>query len=140
MTAFSEFSAARLIDSSIKWGDRDDDILFVSEPVPITVERAPSPSRTPSPLIFRDKVRNEKKEALRQVMRKTATCTSFMRYGNCRYGDDCHFAHGRQEMRQRPQNEFWKERGKVCHSFADTGSCAYGDSCKYRHIWEKKGR
>merc|ERR1711915_529275 len=30
---------------------------------------------------------------------KTRECWRFMKYGNCNYGNTCHFAHGKHELR-----------------------------------------
>ncbi len=37
------------------------------------------------------------------MMRKTRLCQEFMNTGQCRYGDNCTFAHGPHELREAPK-------------------------------------
>jgi len=80
--------------------------------------------------------------ALKRRMLKTQLCQYF-RSGNCRYGDNCAYAHGQDDLREKPSDkdipeEFKLSNGtrpkiyKVCFRYLD-GFCPFGDECHYIH-------
>ncbi|CAD8061248.1 unnamed protein product [Paramecium sonneborni] len=57
--------------------------------------------------------------------------------GYCQYGQQCAFAHGKHEMRQKthvPHNY----KTQVCKNYTKFGYCCYGERCQFKHP-EKKG-
>ncbi|OTF77705.1 hypothetical protein BLA29_006437, partial [Euroglyphus maynei] len=63
---------------------------------------------------------------------KTELCIYKSEIGECPYGDQCCFAHGRDEIRPRPLHDC-KERTQPCESFSK-GVCYRGSSrCWYLH-------
>jgi hypothetical protein len=87
---------------------------------------------------------------------KTRECTKFS-FGSCRNGDNCNFAHGKEELRQPPPN--WQElvglrnerkeermqvgnwdddqriiqKMKLCKKFYNGEQCPYGGNCSFLH-------
>ncbi|XP_050231013.1 zinc finger CCCH domain-containing protein 39-like [Mercurialis annua] len=66
-------------------------------------------------------------------------CTNF-RFGHCRYGSNCFFAHGTGEMMPNLQlGRVWNgvyglgNQSNVCKMFYFRKECAYGDKCKFLH-------
>merc|ERR1711981_703420 len=95
---------------------------------------------------------------------KTALCNNFESAGFCKFGDNCKFAHGEQDLRShgnhqsggfnnrgghdfnsRGRGGFGGQRGggfggqnmgqmQVCRYFQQNGVCKFGDTCKFIHI------
>jgi len=61
-------------------------------------------------------------------LQKTMMCKFFLK-GKCTRGTACTFAHGKEELKSKP--DFYKTR--LCPDFRDTGSCIMGDDCGYAH-------
>jgi hypothetical protein len=57
------------------------------------------------------------------LCRKSQLCRNFRAYGSCEKGDDCNYAHGREQLET-----------KLCGGYYLSGRCkaAHG-SCRYRH-------
>lgn len=87
------------------------------------------------------------------IFYKTRICTKF-RFGACRNGNNCNFAHGAEEIRQPPPNsqklvgpcnddrlqlenraEYQKiiQRMKLCKHYCNGEECPYGDKCIFLH-------
>lgn len=62
---------------------------------------------------------------------KTEICRNFKERSNCIYGEQCQFAHGRQELRDALRNNKYKT--KSCQKYWVTGYCAYGPRCNFLH-------
>lgn len=62
---------------------------------------------------------------------KTEICRNFKERANCIYGEQCQFAHGRQELRDALRNSKYKT--KSCQKYWVTGYCAYGPRCNFLH-------
>lgn len=62
---------------------------------------------------------------------KTEICRNFKERGTCIYGNQCQFAHGRQELRDAVKGNKYKT--KYCEKYWLTGYCAYGPRCNYIH-------
>lgn len=73
-------------------------------------------------------------------------CKYWTEKGYCEYGDQCAFAHGNNEIRQKP-NVSSNYKTKKCNQFHETGYCPYGVRCQFIHClryiiifgWELKG-
>lgn len=64
---------------------------------------------------------------------KTEICKNFEIHGFCKWGADCCFAHGRDELRNKTLfNYFYKT--KVCKHFHKNGFCPYASRCQYFHF------
>ena len=63
---------------------------------------------------------------------KTEKCKLWDFNKNCKYGDNCAFAHGSNEMRQKTvSTSFYKT--KKCKQFFEFGYCPYGSRCQFMH-------
>ncbi|KAI8325021.1 hypothetical protein GQ54DRAFT_250394, partial [Martensiomyces pterosporus] len=62
---------------------------------------------------------------------KTELCPAFRTAGVCRNGDYCTFAHGEDDVRERPRPRNYKT--KPCKNFVQTGTCPYKDKCDFLH-------
>lgn len=63
---------------------------------------------------------------------KTEMCKSWLDTGFCVYGNKCRFAHGKNELFQKPLGGI-KYKQKDCNSFKQTGVCMYGKRCNFKH-------
>ena len=62
---------------------------------------------------------------------KTEICRYWDMYGNCKYGENCAFAHGESELNQRQLTFNYKT--KPCKQFFELGYCSYGSRCQFSH-------
>ena len=62
---------------------------------------------------------------------KTEICRYWEMYGECKYGDNCAFAHGDSELKQRKMTFNYKT--KPCKQFFEIGYCSYGTRCQFSH-------
>ena len=62
---------------------------------------------------------------------KTEICRYWEMYGNCKYGENCAFAHGESELNQRKLT--FKYKTKPCKQFFELGYCSYGSRCQFNH-------
>ena len=64
---------------------------------------------------------------------KTEMCKNLEINGGCRYGDNCFFAHNKEELQSRaPYNHYYKT--KICKHYNSTGFCPYASRCQYFHV------
>ena len=64
---------------------------------------------------------------------KTEMCKNFTLYNKCSWGQNCFFAHGKNELKTRVLlNEHYKT--KICKKFHRTGFCPYSSRCQYFHF------
>ena len=66
---------------------------------------------------------------------KTEICRYWEMYGECKYGDNCAFAHGDSELKQRKMTFNYKT--KPCKQFFELGYCSYGSRCQFCHKKEE---
>lgn len=59
---------------------------------------------------------------------KTVICSNWEQ-GECKFGDKCSFAHGKEELRVRPNSLF---KTVICTAWMD-GECKFGDRCNFAH-------
>lgn len=82
----------------------------------------------------------EQKEFFKQKInktKKTELCKNWELFGDCYYKDNCSFAHGEIELRnkllvQNSGNQKYKT--KPCRSFIEKSFCPFGNRCQYTHL------
>ena len=62
---------------------------------------------------------------------KTEKCNYWEIYGECKFGENCAFAHGEEELKQKITNINYKT--KLCKQFFEEGFCPYGSRCQFSH-------
>ena len=80
---------------------------------------------------IRKEVRQRRKQEEHGLIKfKTELCKSWCENGYCRYGDNCKFAHGLEEINR---VDSVTKRQKNCKVFFSTGYCSYGVRCQFLH-------
>jgi len=69
---------------------------------------------------------------------KTEICSSWNNTGECIYGKNCRFAHGTNELRERPKPHR-NYKTAMCKNFL-AGFCPYGSRCCFIHNLKEKHR
>eukprot|EP00088_Acartia_fossae_P067825 TRINITY_DN8504_c0_g1_i1.p1 TRINITY_DN8504_c0_g1~~TRINITY_DN8504_c0_g1_i1.p1 ORF type:complete len:372 (-),score=92.33 TRINITY_DN8504_c0_g1_i1:207-1322(-) len=67
---------------------------------------------------------------------KTEFCRNFREKGDCVYGSQCQFAHGKAELRH-DMIRHSKYKTKLCQKYWINGWCAYGTRCNFIHQEEE---
>ena len=67
---------------------------------------------------------------------KTEICHYWEMNGYCKYGDNCAFAHGENELKNRKMSFNYKT--KPCKQFLELGYCSYGSRCQFSHKKENE--
>ena len=62
---------------------------------------------------------------------KTEICHYWEMNNFCKYGDNCAFAHGENELKNRKMSFNYKT--KLCKQFFENGYCNYGSRCQFSH-------
>ena len=62
---------------------------------------------------------------------KTEICRYWEMYGQCKYSNNCAFAHGDSELKKRKLSFNYKT--KPCKQFFELGYCSYGIRCQFSH-------
>lgn len=73
--------------------------------------------------------------------KKTEMCKNWELFGDCYYKDNCSFAHGELELRNKlivKNNENQKYKTKPCRSFLEKSYCSFGNRCQYTHVVSEK--
>lgn len=82
----------------------------------------------------------EQKEFFKQKItktKKTELCKNWELFGDCYYKDNCSFAHGELELRNKllvNNNGNQKYKTKPCRSFIEKSFCPFGNRCQYTHL------
>ena len=63
---------------------------------------------------------------------KTELCKFYEMTGKCKYGENCAYAHGIENLRSKVTNTT-AYRTKKCIQFFETGYCPYGSRCQFQH-------
>jgi len=63
---------------------------------------------------------------------KTELCKFYELTGTCKYGDNCAYAHGKENLRAKVTNTT-AYRTKKCIQFFENGYCPYGNRCQFQH-------
>ncbi|CAK85268.1 unnamed protein product (macronuclear) [Paramecium tetraurelia] len=86
----------------------------------------------------KEKIENKSKNKISFIVKvKTEICKYWAIEDYCPYGQQCAFAHGQHEIRQKthvPHNY----KTQVCKNYITIGYCCYGERCQFKHP-EKKG-
>lgn len=64
---------------------------------------------------------------------KTEICKNFEINKKCQWGDQCCFAHGRKDLREK-MNLNSQYKTKICKNYHFKGYCQYGSRCQYFHF------
>jgi hypothetical protein len=63
---------------------------------------------------------------------RTEMCKNFELHGKCKFGDECSFAHGKQQMMlKKDVSALYKT--KDCKKYTANGYCPYGQRCQFIH-------
>ncbi|CAH8507089.1 unnamed protein product [Schistosoma mattheei] len=73
-----------------------------------------------------------KQDAIYNARYKTQPCLHYQKYKHCPLGDNCHFAHGPDELKY-PQFHP-KYRTRICINYANNGHCPFGSNCYFLHF------
>jgi len=63
-------------------------------------------------------------------------CENWVSRGHCTYGKKCHFAHGRDDIRNRWRIENYKTQPCCDPARSDSRLCLFGKRCNYAHPGE----
>ena len=66
---------------------------------------------------------------------KTELCKNYEIKGYCKYGENCAYAHGKENLRLKVTNTT-AYRTKKCVQFFKNGYCPYGSRCQFAHQLE----
>ena len=63
---------------------------------------------------------------------RTELCKMYEINGTCKFGKNCNFAHGKENIRE---NIFKKSgyKKRICKNFFQKGFCMYGNRCQFSH-------
>jgi hypothetical protein len=67
-----------------------------------------------------------------KIKYKTELCKFYELTGQCKYGDNCAYAHGKENLRAKVTNTT-AYRTKKCNQFFENGYCPYGNRCQFQH-------
>ena len=67
-----------------------------------------------------------------KIKYKTELCKFYEMTGRCKYGENCAYAHGIENLRSKVTNTT-AYRTKKCIQFFDNGYCPYGSRCQFKH-------
>jgi len=96
---------------------------------PSTSELSPSSSKENLPCAAAKK--RTPREIDFRLKFKTELCRNWEN-GNCEYGENCAFAHGYDELRNKAHLTS-NYKTKKCKQFFEQGFCMYGNRCQFRH-------
>lgn len=81
--------------------------------------------------VHRRSSKPKREDAVFNIRYKTQPCMHFQKHRKCPAGDNCHFAHGPDELRRAQQHPKYKTQ--PCVHFSKTGDCPFGDACFFLH-------
>ena len=79
-------------------------------------------------------IQKKNKDRNTHSLYKTELCDTNEELGKCNYGYNCQFAHGKHELRDKPeivQPSAFKT--VLCENFWGEGFCPYGIKCRFVH-------
>lgn len=71
------------------------------------------------------------------ITKKTELCKNWELFGDCYYKENCSFAHGESELRNKlflKNSNNDKYKTKPCRSFLEKSYCPFGNRCQYTHV------
>lgn len=71
-------------------------------------------------------------ESFESDLYKTEICKAWQNKKECKWGKNCQFAHGIEELRER-KTKHRKFKTTLCLEFHATGYCPYGSRCSFIH-------
>ena len=71
-----------------------------------------------------------------QLKYRTELCKFYEINGKCKYGDNCIFAHGKENLREKVLNKSGYKK-RPCINFFEFGYCMYGNRCQFSHSLSK---
>ena len=71
-----------------------------------------------------------------QLKYRTELCKFYEINGTCKYGDNCIFAHGKENLREKVLNKSGYKK-RPCINFFEFGYCMYGNRCQFSHSLSK---
>jgi hypothetical protein len=75
---------------------------------------------------------SEKEQNEQQMKYRTELCKFYEINGQCKFGDGCMFAHGKENLREKTAvKSGYKKR--ACINFFEHGFCMYGNRCQFSH-------
>ena len=89
-------------------------------------EKNPSPHKSNNNNYFKGKASDFK------IKYKTELCKFYQINGHCKYGDNCAYAHGVENLRSKVTNST-AYRTRKCIQFFEKGYCPYGSRCQFQH-------
>ena len=80
----------------------------------------------------KEEEKEKEKEEQSQKKYRTELCKYFEINGRCKFGDNCIFAHGKENLRENLcKKSGYKKR--PCLNFFEKGFCMYGNRCQFSH-------
>ena len=67
-----------------------------------------------------------------KIKYKTELCKFYQINGHCKFGDNCAYAHGIENLRSKVTNSI-AYRTRKCNQFYEKGYCPYGSRCQFQH-------
>ena len=67
-----------------------------------------------------------------KIKYKTELCKYYEIEGHCKYGNNCAYAHGIENLRSKVTNSMFY-RTRKCIQFFESGYCPYGSRCQFQH-------
>ena len=67
-----------------------------------------------------------------KIKYKTELCKFYQINGHCKFGDNCAYAHGIENLRSKVTNST-AYRTRKCNQFYEKGYCPYGSRCQFQH-------
>ena len=71
-----------------------------------------------------------------QLKYRTELCKFYEINGKCKYGDNCIFAYGKENLREKVLNKSGYKK-RPCINFFEFGYCMYGNRCQFSHSISK---
>jgi hypothetical protein len=65
-------------------------------------------------------------------LKKTEICHLWKETGFCKFGENCGFAHGEIEIKEKKVHQ--KHKSELCKSFHENIYCPYGERCSFVHL------
>lgn len=74
----------------------------------------------------------KEKENEQQLKYRTELCKFYEINGQCKFGDNCIFAHGKENLREKVLTKSGYKK-RACINFFEHGFCMYGNRCQFSH-------